>query len=128
MSGKIKVLLVEDDIALRDMYETRLNYEGFDVKTAADGEEALSTAVSEQPDLILLDVMMPKISGFDVLNILKNTQATSAIPVIVLTVLDQESNRVKGLVEGAEDYMIKSQAMPQDVVTKIKEVLEKYGK
>jgi len=128
MRGKIKVLLVEDNIALRDMYETRLLREGYDVETAADGKEALSIAISEQPDLVLLDIMLPKISGFDVLSALKSTQGVSHIPVIILTVLDQESNRVKGLVEGAEDYMIKSQDMPQDVIAKIKVVLAKYGK
>lgn len=126
--NKIKILLAEDDEALREMYETRLKYEGYDVVAAIDGEEALSQAVATQPDIILLDIMMPKISGFDVLNILKNTPNTAKIPVIIMTVLDQESNRVKGLVEGAEDYVIKSQIMPQDVIEKIKSVLARYGK
>lgn len=128
MAEKVKILLVEDDIPLRNMYETRLNYEGFITVTASDGEEALAKAVSEKPDLILLDIMMPKVSGFDVLDILKNTHSTKNIPVIIMTVLEQETNKVKGLVSGAEDYLIKSQAMPQDVINKIKEVLQKYKK
>lgn len=125
---KAKILLVEDDIPLRDMYETRLKYEGYQIETASDGEEALAKAVKEKPDLILLDIMMPKVSGFDVLDILKNTESTKEIPVIIITVLEQESNKVKGLVSGAEDYIIKSQTMPQDVIVKINEVLKKHKK
>ena len=70
---KRKILLVEDDTALASVYRSRLELEGFDVCEANNGEDALSLAVSEHPDLILLDVMMPKISGFDVLDILRNT-------------------------------------------------------
>jgi len=125
---KPKILIIEDDVQLRNMYETRLGYEGYTIVTASNGEEGLAKAVSEKPDLILLDIMMPKVSGFDVLDILKNTQSTKDIPVIIMTVLEQESNKVKGLIGGAEDYLIKSQAMPQDVINKIKEVLRKYGK
>lgn len=125
---KAKILLVEDDIPLRDMYETRLKYEGYQIETASDGEEALAKAVKEKPDLILLDIMMPKVSGFDVLDILKNTESTKSIPVVIMTVLEQESNKVKGLVAGAEDYIIKSQTMPQDVIVKINDVLKKYKK
>ncbi len=128
MTEKAKILIVEDDIPLRDMYKTRLKYEGYEVSVASDGEEALEKAVKEQPDVILLDIMMPKVSGFDVLDILKNTKTTRNIPVIIMTVLEQESNKVKGLVAGAEDYLIKSQSMPQDVINKIKEVLKKYQK
>ena len=125
---KAKILLVEDDVPLRDMYETRLKYEGYETVVATDGEEALAKAVSEKPDLILLDIMMPKISGFDVLDILKSTEATKHIPIIILTVLEQESNKVKGLVSGAEDYIIKSQSMPQEVIAKIKNTVKRYSK
>lgn len=125
---KIKILIVEDDDSLREMYKIRLEYEGFDVIVASDGETALAKAVSEQPDLILLDIMMPKISGFDVLDILKSTNSTSKIPIIILTVLEQESNKVKGLMQGAEDYLIKSQTMPAEVVAKVREVLKKFKK
>lgn len=125
---KIKVLIVEDDESLREMYKIRLEYEGFEVLTASNGEEGLAKAVSEQPDIILLDIMMPKISGFDVLDILKSTHSTAKIPVIIMTVLEQESNKVKGLMQGAEDYLIKSQTMPAEVVDKIRQVLKKYNK
>lgn len=125
---KIKVLIVEDDESLREMYKIRLEYEGFEVLVASNGEEGLAKAVSEQPDIILLDIMMPKISGFDVLDILKSTHSTAKIPVIIMTVLEQESNKVKGLMQGAEDYLIKSQTMPAEVVNKVREVLKKYNK
>jgi len=125
---KIKVLIVEDDESLREMYKIRLEYEGFEVLAASNGEEGLAKAVSEQPDIILLDIMMPKISGFDVLDILKSTHSTAKIPVIIMTVLEQESNKVKGLMQGAEDYLIKSQTMPAEVVNKVREVLKKYNK
>jgi DNA-binding response OmpR family regulator len=71
-----KILLVEDDDALASVYQTRLQAEGFDIKRVPNGEEALSTTLSYKPDLILLDVMMPKVSGFDVLDILRNTPKT----------------------------------------------------
>lgn len=125
---KIKILIIEDDESLREMYKMRLSYEGFEVIEASDGESGLAKAVAEQPDLILLDIMMPKISGFDVLDILKSTNSTAKIPVIIMTVLEQESNKVKGLMQGAEDYLIKSQTMPAEVVSKVREVLSRYKK
>lgn len=125
---KAKILVVEDDIPLKDMYQTRLEMEGYAVVSAIDGEEALAQAVAENPNLILLDLMMPKIDGFAVLDILKSTPKISHIPVIILTALEQESNKVKGLAAGADDYLIKSQCMPKDVVAKIKELLAKGKK
>ncbi len=122
---KEKILIVEDDKALREMYQLRLSINGYDVLEASDGEEGLNTAIKEKPDLVLLDIMMPKMSGMDVLDILKSTPETKDIPIIVLTALTEESVKAKGLVYGAEDYLVKSQTMPGQVVEKIEAVLAK---
>lgn len=127
--GKKKILIVEDDKSLREMYQLRLSINGYDVIEAKDGEEGLDMAIKERPDLIMLDIMMPKMSGMDVLDIIKSTPETKNIPVILLTALNEDSVRSKGLVYGAEDYLVKSQTMPGKVVEKIEEVLaRKDGK
>lgn len=118
-----KVLLVEDDINLREIYAARLSAEGYDLVTASDGEEALSKAVSEKPNLIVLDVMMPKISGFDVLDIIRSTPETKATQVIMLSALSQESDRERGERLGANKYLIKSQITLEDVVSTVKNML-----
>src|SRR5438046_9383943 len=91
-----KILLVEDDANLREIYSARFAAESYEVITASDGEEALATAVRERPDLIVLDVMMPKISGFDVLDILRSTPETIETKVIMMTALTQQSDRQRG--------------------------------
>ncbi|NTU69644.1 response regulator [bacterium] len=127
--GKKKILIVEDDKSLREMYQLRLSINGYDVIEGKDGEEGLDLAIKEKPDLIMLDIMMPKMSGMDVLDIIKSTPETKDIPVILLTALNEDSVRSKGLVYGAEDYLVKSQTMPGKVVEKIEEVLaRKEGK
>lgn len=118
-----KILLVEDDINLREIYSARFAAEGFQVITASDGEEALATAVRERPDLIVLDVMMPKISGFDVLDILRSTPETKATKVIMMTALSQEDDRQRGQALGANRYLVKSQVTLEDVVNVVKEEL-----
>jgi DNA-binding response OmpR family regulator len=118
-----KVLLVEDDVALRDIYSARFMAEDFDVVTASDGEMALTQAVKERPDLIILDVMMPKISGFDVLDILRATPETKTTKVIMMTALSQNSDIDKGKSLGADEYLVKSQVTLTDVIEKAKEVL-----
>ena len=118
-----KVLLVEDDVALRDIYSARFMAEDFDVVTASDGEMALTQAVKERPDLIILDVMMPKISGFDVLDILRATPETKTTKVIMMTALSQNSDIEKGKSLGADEYLVKSQVTLTDVIEKAKEVL-----
>lgn len=120
-----KILLVEDDMALRDIYSARFLAEGYDVITASDGEMALSTAVKEKPDLIVLDVMMPKISGFDVLDILRATPETKNTKIIMMTALSQSADIEKGKTLGADEYLVKSQVTLTDVVNKAKEVLAK---
>ena len=91
-----KILLVEDDFNLRDIYGARLMADKHEVVTAADGEEALAVAMREHPDLIILDVMMPKISGFDVLDILRSTPETKTTKVIMMTALGQDADRARG--------------------------------
>lgn len=118
-----KVLLVEDDINLREIYAARLNAEGHEMVVASDGEEALSKAVAEKPDLILLDVMMPKISGFDVLDILRSTEETKNTKVVMLSALSQQSDQERGENLGADKYLIKSQITLEDVVETVKGML-----
>lgn len=115
-----KILLVEDDDALANVYLTRLQAEGFDVKRVPNGEDALSTVLQYRPDLILLDVMMPKVSGFDVLDILRNTPETTNIKVIMLTALNQEGDKTRANQLGADDYLVKSQVVIADVIERIR--------
>lgn len=118
-----RILFVEDDDALAGVYVVRLQAEGFDVRRVADGEQALAAATEFRPDLILLDIMMPKISGFEVLDILRNTPETANVKVIVLTALSQPSDQEKAQRLGADDYIVKSQVVITDVITRIKQHL-----
>src|SRR3982750_549865 len=118
-----KVMLVEDDNNLREIYEARLLAEGYEIVSAKDGEEALAMAVKERPDLIVSDVMMPKISGFDMLDILRSTTETKAIKVIMMTALSSEDQRQRGKQLGADRYLVKSQVGIEDVVRTVHEVL-----
>lgn len=117
---KKKILLVEDDTALAAVYKSRLELEGFEIREVNNGEEALSAAIDFKPDLILLDAMMPKISGFDVLDILRNTAATANIRVIMLTALSQPKDKERAESLGVDDYLVKSQVVIGDVVERIK--------
>ena len=120
MNAKRKILLVEDDMALAAVYRARLELEGFDIREVHNGEDALSATVEYKPDLILLDAMMPKISGFDVLDILRNTPETANVRIIVLTALSQpkDKERAEGL--GVDEYLVKSQVVIGDVVARVK--------
>lgn len=120
-----KILLVEDDEALAQMYTMRLEAEGFSVEHVANGEEALSAAVRFHPDLILLDVMMPKISGFDVLDILRNTPETANMRIIMLTALSQPKDKERAEALGVDDYLVKSLVVIADVIERIKHHLGK---
>ena len=121
MNGKKKrILLVEDDTALSAVYRSRLEIEGFDVREANNGEDALSATVEYRPDLILLDVMMPKISGFDVLDILRNTPETANVRIIMLTALSQPKDKERAESLGVDDYLVKSQVVIGDVVARVK--------
>jgi DNA-binding response OmpR family regulator len=117
---KKKILLVEDDEALASIYEARLKAEDFDVRHENNGENALSAAVEYKPDLILLDAMMPKISGFDVLDILRNTPETANIRIIMLTALSQPKDKERAENLGVDDYLVKSQVVIADVIDRIR--------
>lgn len=118
-----KILLVEDDKSLREIYGVRLLAEGYDIVSAGDGEEALAMAIKERPELIVSDVMMPKISGFDMLDILRSTTETKNIKVIMMTALSSEDQRARGEALGADRYLVKSQVGIEDVVRTVHEVL-----
>jgi len=120
MDTKKKILLVEDDEALAAVYKSRLDIEGFETLGVFNGEEALSAAMKFKPDLILLDAMMPKISGFDVLDILRNTPETSQIRVIMLTALSQPKDKERAESLGVNDYLVKSQVVIGDVIERVK--------
>lgn len=120
MEAKKKILLVEDDKALANVYISRLQLEGFDVRHVLNGEDALSTAIDFKPDLIVLDVMMPKISGFDVLDILRNTPQTANVRIVMLTALSQSKDREHAEQLGVDEYLVKSQVVIGDVVARIK--------
>jgi len=119
-----KILLVEDDKSLREIYGVRLLAEGYDIVSAGDGEEALAMAIKERPTLIISDVMMPKISGFDMLDILRSTTETKTIKVIMMTALSSEEQRLRGESLGADKYLVKSQVGIEDVVRVVHEVLD----
>ena len=118
-----KILLVEDDKSLREIYGVRLLAEGYDIVSAGDGEEALAMAIKERPQLIVSDVMMPKISGFDMLDILRSTTETKDIKVIMMTALSSEDQRQRGEQLGADRYLVKSQVGIEDVVRTVHDVL-----
>lgn len=118
-----KILLVEDDKSLREIYGVRLLAEGYDIISAGDGEQALAMAIKEKPILIISDVMMPKISGFDMLDILRSTTETRDIKVIMMTALSSEDQRTRGEQLGADRYLVKSQVGIEDVVRTVHEVL-----
>jgi len=126
--AKAKVLIADDDITLRDMYKERLEMDSYKVLVAADGEETLKVIKEQKPDLVLLDIMMPKMNGLDVLEQMKKDDQMKAIPVIVLTALIQDLTKVKSLMSGADDYLMKSEIMPGEVIKKVRETLAKSGK
>lgn len=120
MELKNKILLVEDDTALASVYRSRLELEGFEVDHVANGELALSRILEYKPNLVVLDAMMPKVNGFDVLDILRNTPETANTRVIMLTALSQPKDKERAEALGADDYLVKSQVVIGDVVERIK--------
>jgi len=119
------ILLVDDDLTLREMYEERLKQEGYLVIGVANGVEALKKADEAKPDLIILDIMMPKLNGIDVMGKLRNEEKTKEIPIIILTALVQEIDKLKGLMGPKDSYLIKSKEMPKDVIEKVEKALGK---
>src|ERR1700749_3367063 len=119
-----KLLLVEDDNNLREIYEARLQAEGYAIVTARDGEEALVVAKAEKPDLVVSDVMMPKISGFEMLDILRNTDGLRDVKIIMLTALGQNDDEMRANRLGADRYLVKSQAPLEDIVKVSRDLME----
>ncbi len=124
---KHRILIVEDDQELASAYQTRLEAEGFDVFWCSNGEDALAKTAEHKPDLILLDIMMPRISGYDTLDILRNTDGVKHIKIIVLSALSQEKDVAKAMALGANEYCVKSQTTIGEVVTKIRRLLGTQG-
>lgn len=118
-----KVLIVEDDDFLLQMYVTKLELEGFKVFAAINGMQGLKNAQKEKPDLILLDLNLPEMDGFQVLEQLKKSEDTKDIPVLILTNYAQKEDIDRCLDLGAVDYLIKAHFVPSEVIAKIKEVL-----
>ena len=122
--AKAKVLLVEDDISLSRMYEKKFTSEGYETMTAFDGLEGLEKATKEKPDLVVLDIMMPKLDGIAVFKKMRSNPTTFKIPVLMLTNFDQEDAVFECFKLGALDYLIKSEVTPQKVVTKVENLLK----
>ncbi len=118
-----RILIVEDDEFLLSMYQTKLSLENFEVITALNGLQGVKVAQKEMPDLILLDLNLPEMNGFEVLENLKNQEQTKNIPVLVLTNYSQKEDIDRCFKLGADDYLIKAHFIPSEVVTKIKKIL-----
>ncbi len=121
---KIKILIIEDDVFLADLYRTKFELENFAVSVAYDGEKGREMIGRIQPNIILLDLILPKIGGFTILEQLKDDKVLKGIPVILLTNLSQKADIDRGLKMGADDYLIKAHFMPSEVVAKIKKLVQ----
>ena len=119
----VKIMLVEDDSFLASVYATKFELEGFTVLHAVDGEQGLKIAEKSRPDIILLDILMPKMDGFEMLHRLKLDENLVRIPVVMLTNLGQKEDVERCLKEGAVDYLIKAHSVPGEAVKKVKKIL-----
>ena len=122
---KNNIVLIEDEEMLANMYETKFKTEGYDIRKALDGESGLKLVEEDKPDLILLDIIMPKLDGFSVLKKLKASDKSKDIPVILLTNLGQDEDIKKGQSLGAVGYLVKANLTPAEVVAKVKDFLKK---
>jgi two-component system, OmpR family, response regulator VicR len=118
-----KIMIVDDDAALGQMYQQIFTDEGYEVVWVQDGEQALAKILEEKPNLLLLDIMMPKIQGLDVLDIIKATPSTEQTKIMILTALSDENVVAKAKQFGAVDVIVKSEVEMADVVAKVKAVL-----
>lgn len=125
--NKNKILIVEDDIALRQLYQKRFEMAGYDVLTTGDGKESLSIAESENPNVILLDVLLPSLSGLEVLKILKNQNSTKKIPVVMMTAYDLDKYRLEAQTF-CDSFFLKSDLRPVDFVNEVNNLLENKNK
>lgn len=121
--SKGKILIVEDDRYISKMYQLKLSLEGYTVEVAENGREGVDKIKAFGPEIILLDILMPELDGFEVLKIVKAEEATKNIPILIMSNLGQEDHIQKGMEMGAIGYIVKSQFTPSKVVEKIKEVL-----
>jgi len=118
-----KILIIEDDSFLLQMYSTKFELEGFVVESALDGSRGLALAKKIKPSVILLDLLMPKMDGFEVLQAIKADEEIKDIPVIILSNLSQREEVKKCFDLGAEDYLIKAHFVPAEVINKIKKLI-----
>lgn len=121
--NKHKILIVEDDTALLNLYVKKFSVSGFEVFTAEDGGEALKMATECNPDVMLLDIMLPVMNGFEVLKNLKNKAETKEIPVVILSNYGEMPNITEGLMSGAIEYLIKVEHTPEEVLDVVKETI-----
>ncbi len=119
------ILLAEDDVILAELYTDRLKQEGFTVAHANNGEDALKMVTEYSPSLIILDIMMPKMNGLDVLKALKDNAATKDIPVIIVTALVQEIEKINKMMNPADAYIVKSEVLPAEIIEHVKQRLNK---
>lgn len=118
-----KILIIEDDLSLQKSLMAYLNSEGFDTETASDGETGIEMVLSGKPDLVMLDIVLPKKDGYEVLEKIKENKKTKQIPVIILTNLDNISNVQKALDLGATTYLVKADYKLEEITRKIKDTL-----
>ncbi|MFH1598479.1 MAG: response regulator [Patescibacteria group bacterium] len=119
-----KILLIEDEKMLAEMYRTKFAKEGYKIDLAFDGDEGIRAAKAEKPDIILLDIILPKLDGFLVLKELKDDPVTKNIPVVLLSNLGQDEDIKKGKSLGANDYFVKANHTPAEIVDKVRSVLK----
>lgn len=127
MNSKQKILLIEDDKMLLEMYSSKFTREGYDIVTAENGSEGLKSAREHKPDLILLDIILPKLDGFAALKEIRKDAEIKDVPVILLTNLGQDQDIQKGKALGADDYFVKANHTPTEVVEKVRQLLDKIG-
>lgn len=125
MARAKKVLIVEDEPSLLELYRLALARAGFAVETAADGFNGLQRATVGRPDLVLLDILMPQVDGYQMLRRLKGDAATKDIPVVIFSNLSQKEEIEKGLKLGAKDFIIKTSVTPQELVAKVQQWVAK---
>lgn len=124
MAKAIKVLIVEDDAQILDVYKKKFELSKFEVFTALNGVEGVKAAKANHPDIILLDVMMPTMNGFEAIEKIKKDKETAEIPVIFLSNYGEVDQMTEGFVNGAVDYLVKAEHTPSDVVNIVKDTLE----
>lgn len=128
MGNKQTIVIIEDDVFLAKMYEKKLQLEGFEVRVAFNAEEGFKLCLEFKPELLILDLLLPGISGWELLETLKENKKTETIPVLILTNLSKEEQVKRGLSLGAVDYLVKVNWLPSEVIAKVKEILWKHKK